>query len=485
MKTTGYGKSQQLKSLFRWCACLVVCCLLALAGTNMLVPTPAQACCTMTNPMLTATEGVVFQHIITAYPEHYPPGWYAYLTIIQSVTPNLPLGVSLVINGDGTATLWGTPPVNSAAKYQICFGCQEYSAPGVCYPLDCDGPCFPAGNLQCGRCVTFTILPASTASSTKYTVSIDKGLGAGTTEVRVNDKKFASMKGDETKNLSSSYAGSVVKVDSEVPHPTQPGTKFITDDNVETVNKDNPDAVFHYYAKHQIDILTEPPAITSFSGSGWYREGNEVQVSAPETVEIPNKPGWQYRFSYWSPPGGGTIPNANLSLKVSGPGKATAIYKEYCLLTLKSDKPEIEKTFWFEKGTEGQYNLGIDAIPTPNFWGKIGANLRPLNGSDTIQMNEPQVVDIIWKKDCTIPAIIMSVLTLLAVGLVYYFGFRRRQLAPELAAASAKPKGPPTPTKTKASAKAKPSAKSGFCPKCGDPVAEGEKFCNKCGKKLV
>lgn len=33
-------------------------------------------------------------------------------------------------------------------------------------------------------------------------------------------------------------------------------------------------------------------------------------------------------------------------------------------------------------------------------------------------------------------------------------------------------------------AQTRPASRSKFCPKCGDPIAEGELFCDKCGKKL-
>ncbi len=157
-------------------------------------------------------------------------------------------------------------------------------------------------------------------------------------------------------------------------------------------------------------------------------------------------------------------------------GRVSAEYDTYYLLQLKSDSPHVDESSWEPQNTDANWDLGIDSVRSPNFWGSMGARLKPINGEGTIEnMNEPQVVEIRWKKDCTIPAIIMSVLALVVIALVYYFGFRRRQQLAPVAA---------TPAKAKAPAKTKPVAKSGFCPKCGNRVRKDEDFCKKCGKKL-
>ena len=190
---------------------------------------------------------------------------------------------------------------------------------------------------------------------------------------------------------------------------------------------------------------------------------------------LPSEKGVKYVFKEWRGPDGRTFPNRDVSFNVTTGGPLTAVYDTYCELQLKSDSPQVADSSWHLKGTDANWDLGVDSVPSPNFWGGLGAKLKPINGKGSIPMNGPQVVEIRWRKDCTIPAIIMSVLVIVVAGLVYYFGFRRRHPVAELAT---------TPAKTKAPAKAKQMAKSNFCPKCGNRVGKDEDFCKKCGKKL-
>src|SRR4030042_1284659 len=260
MRKAGYRRVSRIKSVFRLCLCLVVCSVLALAGTNMLVPTPAQATCRITNPNLTAVENVPFQHIITAYSEGYPAGFTDQLISIEKTQPNLPFGVSVAITYGGTATISGTAPIGSAGVYQICFGCQEYKN-NVCYPtnMPCDGPCWPAGAKQCDRCVTFTILPTGSGglppppppppqapTTYTFTVTIGPGLTEGKTDVLVDGKPRALLAGGESEELLAAIGTSPV-VSVKNPITGQQGNRFPVKDTAEKkVSEGDTSASFDY-----------------------------------------------------------------------------------------------------------------------------------------------------------------------------------------------------------------------------------------------
>jgi hypothetical protein len=163
MNKSAFTKVHRFKNVPRLCMLLVMSCVLVLGGVSLLAPIPALATCGI-NLIPDATEG---QHYSTLMLSTSTGGGYTckVMAFDYVYTPPLPFPFSF---DTVTAKFSCDPPIGSAGQYTICFQCQEYDQNGTCYPTlgGCDGLCWPAGNTQCQKCVTLTVLPATTGSCT-------------------------------------------------------------------------------------------------------------------------------------------------------------------------------------------------------------------------------------------------------------------------------------------------------------------------------
>ena len=274
---------------------------------------------------------------------------------------------------------------------------------------------------------TFSILIREGAYESVVTIA--PTLLAGEADVFVDGVLETILPGGQSITISFNPGTShIVTTDSIVSHPTDSAIRFIVEVDTFTITEISPDAYFNYYAEYYINFKTNPPQVAQLTGSGWYREGYELNTSA--LAEIEDTANTQYHFSYWTLPTGETNINENLSLTVSMPGAIVANYDIYYLLTLDSPYGEFTGDTWFKASSEAQWAIEPVEVPMSGILGFFGGKLQADNYKGTTTMNGPHTIVVTWNPDYTRPAIFISLLVVI-IGLVGYALYRRWSAEPE------------------------------------------------------
>lgn len=368
--------------------------------------------------------------------------YYYQLQVTGGVGPfiwtatGLPQGLSININtGEITGVPGPDPSVNGWHTVTVTVRDSSQPWPCCCKPLrrsfkmfvDCWANHPGVGNMvtsyfgcnTCSCCNTCT-------NPCDCRVEIGLGLESGQTKVLVDNIYEATLAGGETRSIASKPCkGRVVSVDQTVPGPDDKTRYEVIGTNHKPCTDINNVAYFNYRKVVRIDTGSDPPGI-AVPGAGWYALGIDFSTTVPATID---SDGARYIFKEFSLPDSTTSPNRNLVFTVNKAGSVIAKYDKLLPLTLKSDFPLVNETLWKPEGTV-TWNLALQPVPTGNFWGLIGARWKAVNARGSTELHEAKTVEILWKKDCTIPWIIMLLLLMVVAGLVYYYGFyRRRKLA--------------------------------------------------------
>jgi hypothetical protein len=371
---------------------------------------------------------------------------------LQWGATGLPSGVTL---DPDTGVISGTPA--TCGPHTVKVTVFDLGMPCCCEPIEREFILFVDcwANYACNACASYyactTCSPCTTCSTPcDCVVEIGTGLEYGQTKVFVDSEYYATLAGGQSKIIASQPCqGRIVSVDQTVPGPDDKTRYVVIGSNYKPCTDIDNRAYFDYAKQVYIDTGSDPSGV-AVPGTGWYTVGSDFSTTAPNSVDSNDT---RLIFREYTLPDGNTSLNRNLVFTVNKPGAVIAKYDKYFLLTLKSDYPFVNETLWKPEGT-ATWNLALQPVPTPNFWGRLGARYKAVNARGSIELHEPTEVEILWKKDCTIPAIIMSVLVIVIAGLVYYFGFWRRRQRDRAAAKPAKRKRQ-TPTKTGGRAKPK------------------------------
>lgn len=507
-----------LRTVSRWCACLVVCCSLALGATSLLATEPAHAICQI-DALAPVYECQYFAYYVTvqSYVGSYtgPDSYTCAITGFSGYQkPALPPGIT--ING---ATISGCAPAGSAGTYHLGFLCQEYKNLGF----------YPAGGAHSyEKYVDFTIIagapgctctgtggttgggyyytppPPPAPSTYKFTVKIGPGLTEGQTEVLIDGKKKAELGGGESEEFEVDLGTSPV-VSVKSPITGQQGNRFtVKGDAEKKVSEGDTSAYFDYAPAVYIEFATDPPGLTALSGTDWYSVGDRVQSSAPAYVDA-SDPGTRYTFLSWTLPNGQKSQMKSLSLTASAPATVTASYVTYYRLNVSSPYSP-DDTTWQKAGEEATWQVKNPQVSMDGIMGMLGGEMKAVNASGQIMMDGPKSVAVQYQPSYPWLVFLLIAAVVIGGGLFAFFRLKaaRAKASPAMVRAAAPvteattevkaaaPAAAPLPEKaiakeTETEAKTtedKPRTSPKFCPGCGDPVDKEENFCNNCGRKL-
>jgi hypothetical protein len=337
---------------------------------------------------------------------------------------DLPAGLTL----SSTGYILGTPESGTAGSYSFTVQATDSSSPSI------------SGQQS------LTIYVEK--GGYEATIVIGSGLKAGQTGVYVSGATIATLRGGQSTTLDLDLnVTRSVSVDSTVANPTEEGIRYKAEETAITVTESSPTATFNYNTEYSIELKAEPSKIGQLSGSGWYKEGYTLRVTAPDNVIDPDNPGIQYRFTYWQFPTGETASGKDLNLQVSAAGSCTAYYDTYYRLTVTSPYGEPQGIDWYKAGSEAQWKMSDPQIKMQGFLGAFGGKLNAVNSSGTTLMEAPKTITIEWQPDYTMPFIMIPLTIILLVlgGYGLYLLLRSLQPKPAPAPPPYYPYMPPPP----------------------------------------
>ncbi|MCX6005345.1 MAG: zinc ribbon domain-containing protein, partial [Chloroflexi bacterium] len=408
-----------------------------------------------------------------------------------------PVGLNL---GPNTGIVSGIPAPGTCGPWTVMVTCADNATcggPGCCPPVTAPLYLF----VDCWAYYSGMTTTYSTTAC-DFTVNIGPGLVYGTTNVLIDGSPEATLGGNGSETFTSVPCESHLVVVDQIVQGPDPKTRYsCSGSNQKWVSDIDNIAYFDYAPDMWIDTGREPAGVAQPPNAGFYAAGANFSTTAPSPVPSNSQAVTKYIYRAWSLPDGSTNPNRDLWFIVDRAGTAMAEYDTYYLLNIVSDYPSFSDSTWELKDSTATYNVALQEVPTPNFWGIIGGVMRPMNASGTHVMTGPYTQKIEWFYDYTIPIILISVIVLLIVGLVVFLVLRRKgpgasavpaapvaQAPQPPAAATEAAKTTPVVAATvekKALTEAETTDKPNFCPKCGASVEKDATFCKKCGKKLV
>lgn len=361
-----------------------------------------------TTTLLGASEGTSYTQYIIVSGGNSP---YTF----SLVSGALPSGLTLdATNG----IILGTPPNGSAGTYVFTIQVTDSSTT----PLTAQR--------------SFSLVVEAGYYQSVIMVSVT--LSAGETSIYVDGIPVATLEGGET--LTRSFAvddEKIITVDAMVSSPARSDVRYIADEDEIVVDEDNPDATFSYTTEYYIDLSTNPAQITTLTGADWFEVGEFIEATAP--VQIDESTDTQYRFVYWLLPDGDEDVNEDLDWRVTAPGRATATYDTYYLLTVTSAEGEVDGGGWYKAGTAADWGVDPPEASMSGLFGFLGGKLEPASATGSETMNAPRTVTVSWSSNYTMPVVYISlfVLALIVAAIIIYR--RLRPPKPKPVAAPAPP----------------------------------------------
>jgi len=319
----------------------------------------------------------------------------------------------------------------------------------------------PARGTAGGYSFTVTATAGTTTAQQSYSLTVDKGsydvtvsissgLAEGQTRVYVDNIPRATLRGGESYKLTKldPDTSATVSVDNYVTPSGRTDIRYKAESSSATVSAGINQVLFTYYPEYDITIGSDPAGITSVTGSGWYREGRPLNISAP--IEVAKDAESQYRFAYWLTPSGEKISSPTLNTVVTSAGKYVASYDLYYRLTVDSKYGNTAGGGWQKAGTIAKWSVAPEEVAMPGIAGFFGGKFRALLTSGSVLVEGPKTVSVQWDPDYSTPAVTIPIAALVIAGIIYglYYMTRRsrgQQPVPWATQVQQQPPPPPPP----------------------------------------
>ena len=278
------------------------------------------------------------------------------------------------------------------------------------------------------------------------TVSISSGLEEGQTRVYVDNVPRATLRGGESYKVTGldPDASSTVSVDNIVEPTGRTDIRYKAESSSSTVSAGINHVEFTYYPEYDIEIKSDPSGITSVTGTGWYREGRPLNISAPQ--EVARDAESQYKFAHWLTPAGEKISSSTLNTMVTSSGKYIATYDLYYRLTVDSKYGNATGEGWQKAGAIAKWSVAPEEVAMPGIAGFFGGKYKALLTSGSVLVEGPKTVSVQWDPDYSTPAVTIPIAALVIAGLIYgLYALTRRSRGQEPVPYATQIQPPPPP----------------------------------------
>lgn len=277
---------------------------------------------------------------------------------------------------------------------------------------------------------TITATAGSSTAQQSYTLLVEKGyydvyvmvstgLAEGQTRVYVDNQLKGTLRGGDSIKLTKLDPDVItnISVDPTVTDSGRSDIRYKAVTSSASVRAGISQVTFTYNPEYYIDIKSDPSGIVSISGTGWYREGVPVSVTASEQVD--KDADSQYRFSYWLTPTNEKIKSTTLNANVSQSGKYLATYDLYYRINIVSEFGNIKGGGWQKAGSVTSWNVISNEVAMSGILGFFGGKYRAQLPSGSETVDGPKTITVKWDPDYTIPAITIPLTIIIIAGIIY------------------------------------------------------------------
>jgi hypothetical protein len=260
-------------------------------------------------------------------------------------------------------------------------------------------------------------------------VSISPGLAEGQTRVYVDNVLKGTLRGGDSIKLTRLDPDVItnVSVDPTVTSPGRTDIRYKAETSSASIRAGISQVTFNYNPEYYIDVKTDPSGIATVSGTGWYREGVPISLTAPDQID--KDADSQYRFSYWLTPSNDKIKSTTLNVTGNQPGRYLATYDLYYRFTIVSEYGNIKGGGWQKAGSTGSWSLISNEVAMPGILGFFGGKYRAQLPSGSEIIDGPKTITVKWDPDYTVPAITIPLTIIIIGGIIYgiYALVRRKE----------------------------------------------------------